>query len=164
MGATLLLNASYEPLMVIPITRAVVLVLQEKADIVKEGEGNFSSPSTSVPTPSVIRLRYYVQVPYRAHIRLSRSALMARDNRTCKYCGKTATTIDHVLPRSRGGTHTWGNVVAACSPCNAKKASKLLSELGWELDFKPFAPVGIRWLIVGLATMDPEWESYILMV
>lgn len=161
MRGTLLLNATYEPLAVVPARRAVILVLAEKAEIVEPGDVEFRSQRLAFNCPKVIRLRYYVKVPYRAVRNLTRAALIARDNGKCGYCGAKATTIDHILPRSRGGKHAWTNTVACCSPCNSKKGDKLLSELGWTLQIKPFAPRGVRWVIIGVAELDPVWEPYL---
>src|SRR5690625_2141324 len=109
---TLLLNASYEPLCVIPVTRAIVLVMAEKADVVSEGDAVLRSPSVQVPAPAVIRLRRYVKVPYRRTLALTRRNVLARDDGICAYCGGRGTTVDHVIPRSRGGGNVWENVVA----------------------------------------------------
>ena len=112
---TLLLNATYEPLCVVSCRRAVVLVLTQKAIPVEEGDGAFHSVTTAVPVPSVLRLTRYVRVPYRAQVPLTRRAVFARDGGRCVYCGAGATSLDHVVPRSRGGAHTWENVVAWCA-------------------------------------------------
>jgi 5-methylcytosine-specific restriction endonuclease McrA len=162
MRRTLLLNNTYEPLAVVSLTRAVSLVVAGKADVLAAGEGEFRSEHTSVPVPEVIRLRYYVKVPYRTKLRLTRHALMARDDHKCGYCGHKATTIDHIRPRSKGGKHVWENVVACCRPCNQKKGNKQLSELsGWKLRSKPYAPKGIRWVIIGIGTLEPAWEEWL---
>ena len=161
MRGTLLLNATYEPLCVVPLRRAVVLVLAEKAEIVEAAEGRVRSSRTSLPLPSVIRLTTYVRVPFRAVLPLTRRSLLARDNARCAYCPRTADTIDHVVPRSRGGQHVWENVVGACRACNGKKGDRLLSELGWSLRTRPVAPRGTRWLVVGIGTVDPAWAPYL---
>ncbi|MGN6693219.1 MAG: HNH endonuclease [Aquihabitans sp.] len=158
---TLLLNASYEPLTVISVHRAVVLVLADKADLVAAGEGHFRSPSTSVPVPSVIRLRGFVRVPYRSTLPLNRRNLIARDGGRCAYCHGRGDTVDHVVPRSRGGEHVWTNVVAACQPCNGHKGDRLLHELGWQLRTTPAAPRGWSWMLVGIGTTDPAWSEWL---
>jgi 5-methylcytosine-specific restriction endonuclease McrA len=160
-GGTLLLNATYEPLCVVPLRRAVVLVLAEKAEIVEKGAGNVRSASHAVPVPSVIRLTTYVRVPYRARLPLTRPALLARDHHRCAYCGRRADTVDHVVPRSRGGRHLWENVVAACRVCNGRKGDRLLAELGWRLPHDPVAPRGTCWLVVAVGTVDPAWAPYL---
>lgn len=158
---TLLLNASYEPLCVVPMKRAIVLVLAEKAEILEAGGGVVRSESTAVPVPSVIRLTSYVRVPYRARLPLTRRALLARDAHRCAYCSRSADTIDHVVPRSRHGLHEWENVVAACRLCNGRKGDRLLAELGWALRATPTVPRGTRWLVVGVGRIDPAWEPYL---
>ena len=159
-GATLLLNASFEPLHVVTARRAVVLVLSGKADVVSEGDGVFHSARMSVPVPSVIRLRYFVKVPYRSKMPLTRRNVVTRDKGRCAYCGDKGDTVDHVVPRSRGGSHVWENVVTVCLPCNGRKADRTLEELGWQLHRTPFAPAGWSWLVVGVATV-PEWEPWL---
>ena len=159
-ATALLLNASYEPLHVITVRRAVVLVLAGKADVVSEGEGSLHSARLAVPVPSVIRLRYYVKVPYRAHLPLTRRNVVVRDHGRCAYCGRKGDTVDHVVPRSRGGTHTWDNVVTACSPCNGRKSDRTLDELDWHLASTPRAPSGWSWLVVGV-TSAPDWEPWL---
>ena len=112
----LLLNSTYEPLTALPIRRAVVMLLCGKADVVHDDPGGpvIHSASRVMVVPSVIRLRTYVRVPYRARIPMTRAALMHRDRFRCAYCGSKADTVDHVVPRSRGGEHSWENCVAAC--------------------------------------------------
>lgn len=161
---TLLLNATYEPLRVLSLKRAVVLVLQEKAEVIEEGDAFVRSANTAMKIPKVIRLKYFVQVPYKARIPINRKTIMARDNAECQFthCNRKGTTIDHVQPRSRGGKHEWENVVAACPKCNAKKADSTMSEIGWELKRKPFAPRGRIWILLGLQAENvPEWKPYL---
>jgi 5-methylcytosine-specific restriction endonuclease McrA len=157
----LLLNATYEPLAIVALQRAVLLVLDGKAEVVEATDALIRSPSTALPYPAVIRLVAYARVPWRGTIPLTRAALLARDNRTCQYCGKTGDTIDHVLPRARGGKHVWENVVIACVKCNGRKADKTLAELGWKLPRQPAAPRGVRWVTLAVGTVDPTWAPYI---
>ena len=161
MQRTLLLNASHEPLCVVPLRRAVILVVTEKAVIVEAGEGVLRSERMSLAQPIVIKLTRYVRVPYVAKMPLSRQGVMARDAQRCQYCGGAAETLDHVLPRSRGGRHVWENLVAACRRCNHKKADRTLVELGWSLDRRPVAPRGAARLIIGLARVEPAWAPYV---
>lgn len=160
----LLLNTTFEPLTALPLRRAVVLVVCGKAEVV-HGDPNgieLHSASDSVVVPSVIRLATYVRVPYRARVPLTRAGLMHRDRHRCAYCGGRAETIDHVIPRSRGGEHTWQNCVACCVKCNHRKADKLLSELGWRLRVVPRAPRGMHWrLLAGTVDTDPQWLPYL---
>ena len=117
------------------LRRAVCLVLSGKAEIVHDDTAGATlhSASVTLATPSVIRLRRYVRIPYRNRVPLTRAALMRRDNYRCAYCDRKAETIDHVIPRSRGGPHSWENCVASCTTCNHRKADRLLEELGWTL-------------------------------
>ncbi|QBI55375.1 HNH endonuclease [Streptomonospora litoralis] len=163
----LLLNASYEPLTTLPLRRAILLVLREKAEVVHGDAGGTAlhSATTALSVPSVIRLRRYIRVPYRRRVPLTRVALMRRDANHCAYCGKRAETIDHVIPRSRGGAHVWENVVASCKPCNHRKADRLLDELGWKLNVTPTVPRGMHWrLINGENHGDPQWAPYMARV
>ncbi|MEE3850754.1 HNH endonuclease [Gordonia sp. LSe1-13] len=160
----LLLNATYEPLTAVSLRRAIVLVLRERADVVHADDAGLvvHSADLSVPVPSVIRLRSFVKVPYRAVIPMTRAALMHRDRFRCGYCAGKATTIDHVVPRSRGGAHSWENCVACCASCNHRKADRLLSELGWKLRVVPSAPKGRHWrLLATIKDIDPVWTQYI---
>ncbi|MGH9066637.1 MAG: HNH endonuclease [Acidimicrobiales bacterium] len=158
---TLLLNASYEPICVVSVRRAVVLVLSEKAEVVHAGEGAFRSISHRLPVPSVIRLLTFVRIPYRTKVPLSTRAVLARDSRRCAWCGGPATTVDHVVPRAKGGPHAWENVVAACAPCNGHKADRLAAEMGWHLARRPAAPTRTAWLVIAIGTVEPEWEPYL---
>lgn len=157
----LLLNGDWQPIRVIPTKRAIVLVLTEKAEVLVEGTGEFRSASTAVNIPQVIRLKRFVQIPFRAKIPLSNTAVLKRDHYKCAYCGTKANTVDHIIPKSRGGKHMWENVVAACRPCNAKKADKLLSEIGWKLSFTPRIPTGTVWLLIGQREIPEEWSPFL---
>ena len=164
MRQVLLLNATYEPLTTLSLPRAVVLVLREKAEVVHhDGRGAMLRSATmTLLVPSVIRLRRYVRIPYRSRIPLTRAALMRRDNYRCASCGQRAETIDHIVPRSRGGQHTWENCVASCAACNHKKADKLLEELGWTLRVTPAVPRGAHWRLIGAQfDGDPQWAPYL---
>lgn len=158
---SLLLNASYEPHAVIADRRAVVLLLAGLADIVEVGGASFRSPSLTVQVPSVLRLRRYVDVPA-AHrsAALTNGNVLARDNYVCAYCHGRADTIDHVVPRSRGGEHRWENVTAACRRCNHKKGASTLAELGWTLDRTPYRPRGVSVHLLR-SRLDPAWAPYL---
>lgn len=160
----LLLNASHEPIRVISARRALQLLLSGKADTVEEGERPtvFRSSSGSVVVPAVLRLRNFVKIPYRATVPLNRAAVLARDKKICQFthCGKFGDTMDHVIPRSRGGKHVWENVVAACKRCNAKKDDKTLEQMGWALTRKPFAPKAWFYVVFKFE-LDPAWEPYL---
>lgn len=160
----LLLNASFEPLAVVTSKRAVCLLLAGKAECLQEAlEGvAFRSESLSLPAPSVLRLCRYVRVPYRRAVPMSRAGVLRRDGRRCAYCPKRADTIDHVVPRSRGGAHSWENCVAACRACNARKADRLVEELGWTLRMKPGPPTrnGAGVLVLAVEPL-PAWEPWL---
>lgn len=157
----LVLNASYEPLGVVPLRRALVLVLENKAVCLEESGAFLHSATVTVPAPSVVRLKRFVRVPYRGPVPLTRRALFARDGGRCMYCGAVATSVDHVIPRSRGGLHAWDNVVASCRRCNHVKADRHLVELGWRLRHKPAPPTGLAWRIIGTGHRDPRWLPYL---
>ncbi|WP_278315489.1 HNH endonuclease [Lolliginicoccus levis] len=160
----LLLNASFEPLTTVAARRAIILVLRGRAEILHPDASGIliHAASGTIPVPSVIRLTTYVRVPYIARVPLTRATLMQRDRNRCGYCGGRADTIDHVIPRSRGGTHTWENCVACCTRCNHRKADKLLSEIGWTLAAPLRAPAGRHWHLVSkIRTHDPVWSDYV---
>ena len=151
MAVTLVLNATYEPLCIVPLRRAVVLVLAGKADIVEVRAGYLHSERLAIPSPDVVRLSRYVRIPYRGGAALTRRAVLDRDEHRCAYCQARADTVDHVVPRSRGGRHEWTNVVAACSRCNHRKGNRLLSEIGWALRVPAVQPPAALTLIHGAA-------------
>lgn len=157
----LVLNASYEPLCVVSGRRAVVLLLTEKAVPVTAGDAVLHSERATVNVPSVVRLTRFVRVPYRGTVPLTRKAVFARDGGRCVYCNAAATSLDHVVPKSRGGPHTWDNVVSACSRCNHLKADRGIAELGWRLRRVPLAPTGAAWRIVGSKRVDPRWKPFL---
>ena len=155
----MVLNATDVPLCVVPSRRAVVLVLKAKAEIVQANGEAYHSEELRLPVPSVVRLTYFVKVPYRARATLSRRAVFIRDAYECQYCGAAAENVDHVIPRSKGGEHAWSNVVAACRRCNSRKENRLPHEVGLHLARRPFAPSdGFR---LSLGRPEPEWEPYL---
>jgi 5-methylcytosine-specific restriction endonuclease McrA len=154
----LALNASFEPLTIVPARRAVRLVLDGKAEILEEVRGRrFRSELRVVPCPAVIRLVRYIHVPYRFRLQVTNTFLFARDDYTCQYCGKHKNelrgrqflTRDHVVPLSRGGMNAWGNVVTSCSICNNRKGGKLPREVGLRLLNEPREPnyVHLVWIV-----------------
>jgi 5-methylcytosine-specific restriction endonuclease McrA len=160
MGRALVLNVSHQPLAVVSARRAVVLVLKEKAEVISSNGMVFHAERYQIEAPSVVRLRYFVKVPYRVHAPLTRRAVFARDDWTCQYCGAPAENLDHVVPRSRGGEHSWENVVAACRRCNSRKENRFADDAGLRLARRPFAPPdGFR---LSLGRLDPEWEPYLV--
>ena len=135
MTSVLVLNASCEGLHYVPLRRAVALLLAKKAELVEASGRRIRGGRVDLPEPRVIRLLRYVFVPFKAE-RVTRHKILRRDGR-CQYCGRTAgpLTIDHVLPRSRGGGTTWENCVAACLPCNQRKDDRTPREAGMRLLF-----------------------------
>jgi 5-methylcytosine-specific restriction endonuclease McrA len=160
-SSALVLNATYEPLGVVSVRRATILVLAAKAICLADGGGVLHAERVSLPVPLVVRLTRFVRVPYRPYVGLSRRAIFARDGGRCAYCHAPAETIDHVLPRSRGGGHAWENVVAACARCNHTKGDKTPAELGWRLPVTPAAPKGAAWRVLGHRAPDPRWAEWL---
>jgi 5-methylcytosine-specific restriction endonuclease McrA len=161
MSRALVLNATYEPLCVVPSRRAVVLVLDHKAEMLHDAGAALHSEHLTVPVPSVIRLRHFVKVPFRRRAPLNRRGIFARDGHRCQYCGGAAESIDHVIPRSRGGEHTWDNVVAACRPCNVRKRDRLLPETSMALRHRPSVPREMTWVVVAVGQVPSHWEPYL---
>ncbi|GLW57388.1 MULTISPECIES: HNH endonuclease [Kitasatospora] len=161
MPHVLVLNASYEPLGVVSMRRALILVLNHKAIALEDAGTTLHSATGAVQAPSVVKLTRFVRVPYRGPVPLTRRALFARDHGRCVYCGAAATSVDHVIPRSRGGQHRWDNVVAACRRCNHTKADRHLADLGWRMKRPPAAPSGLAWRVIGTGIKDPRWRPYL---
>ncbi|MFN3266006.1 MAG: HNH endonuclease [Deinococcales bacterium] len=161
----LVLNASYEPLHVCSIKRAITLLMSDIAIRIEDKAGAFlHSPSTQLPVPNVIRLVKYVKRPPRFHIAFNRRNVFRRDNHTCQYCGKVGgdLTLDHVKPRSRGGRNAWENIVTACRECNSKKRDRTPLEAKMKLLREPFAPKFVFSTAYGQTPkMDAAWEKYI---
>jgi len=161
MSRALVLNATYEPLGVVPSRRAAVLVLGHKADVLHDSGEALHSERLTLVIPSVIRLRQFVKVPYRRRAPLNRRGVFARDDHCCQYCSAAAESIDHVIPRSKGGEHIWENVVAACRPCNVRKRDRLLHDTSMVLRSPPSAPRELTWVVVAVGTVPPHWEPYL---
>lgn len=162
MVRALVLNATYEPLSVVPTRRAVVLVMRGRAISVVERDDSWASERAVIQVPSVVKLTNFVKVPYRHTVPVTRRAVFGRDAHTCQYCGAQAESIDHVLPRSRGGDHAWDNVVACCRPCNMRKGDRLPSEAGLVLRAKPQAPRNYAWIYASAGySLDPAWQPYL---
>ncbi|MFC7221370.1 HNH endonuclease [Streptomyces polyrhachis] len=166
MRQTLVLNASFEPLSTVSLRRAVVLVMQDKAVIEQEHAGlRIRAANVEMAVPRIIRLCRYVRVPFRQRAPWSRRGVLVRDRHRCAYCGRRATTVDHVLPRSRGGADSWLNTVAACAADNHRKADRTPQEAGMQLLTQPFEPTPADALLLALALggrdrgreQAPEW-------
>jgi 5-methylcytosine-specific restriction endonuclease McrA len=161
MGRSLVLNATFEPLAVVSDRRAVVLVLADKADLVHGTDRRWHAERLEVEVPSVVRLRTHVRVPYRRLAPLNRRAVFVRDAHACQYCGRKADSIDHVVPKSRGGAHVWENVVAACSPCNTAKRDRLVHETSMRLRSHPVAPRYLSWVAASVGQVPAPWRPYL---
>jgi 5-methylcytosine-specific restriction endonuclease McrA len=163
MGKVLVLNASYEPLNITSWRRAVVLLLKGKAE---QLEHNGQLIYTDFPIPTVIRLRQYVKVPYK-EIPLTRRNLLERDRHTCQYCNYKGEelTLDHVIPKSRGGGDTWENLVAACVRCNVKKGNRTPKEANMPLNYQPRRPYSSLLFEIAKHTRgesNQEWRKYVI--
>jgi 5-methylcytosine-specific restriction endonuclease McrA len=157
----LVLNVTFEPLGVVSTRRAMLLILDTKAELVHATDRVFRSAFSEVPEPSVVRLARYVRVPRERSVAVNRRTVFARDGQHCQYCGSAAESIDHVVPRSRGGTHTWDNVVAACRRCNTHKEDRLPHEMGMVLRRQPAPPRQQVWLLAMCGGARDEWEPYL---
>jgi 5-methylcytosine-specific restriction endonuclease McrA len=159
----LVLNASYEPLNVCSLRRAHVLVWKGKAEILENVEKPLRSATTSFQRPHVIRLVTYVRVPRGVTRRISRRVLFARDGWQCAYCGSGSNrlTLDHVVPRSRGGTSVWENVVTSCAPCNHNKGDRLLEETSMTLRTTPRPPTPVLFIRLAAEHVPDVWRRYL---
>ncbi len=161
---TLVLNAGYEPLGVVSFKRAIILVLNQKATVLEGStERKVHSAKGEYDLPSVILLSRYVRVPGNRNIPLSRRGVLRRDGFRCAYCQRSANTVDHVQPKSKGGRDSWENLVACCLRCNNIKGDKTLNEIGWILGFTPKMPTGGAWLLRGAEKVEPEWDEYLAL-
>ncbi|MBE9512547.1 MAG: HNH endonuclease [Chloroflexi bacterium] len=161
--SVLVLNQSYEPLNICLARRAVVLVYQGKAEMLENGAGFIQSISCSFPLPSVIRLHRMVKRP-RPRRRLTRLEVFSRDQYTCQYCGRESRqlTLDHVIPRYRGGEQTWENVVSACISCNRRKAGRTPEEAGMKLRHRPSPPRDNLLFYIPLPLKTQvQWQKYL---
>ena len=164
----LALNSSFEPLTLVPLRRALRLVIDGKAEIVEaDSERLVRSERSAYPRPIVIRLTRFIHVPRRFRRQVTNTFLFARDAYTCQYCGRTSgrlrtresLTRDHVVPLSRGGKNTWTNVVTACSSCNTRKAHHLPDEIGMHLLHPPTEPhfVHLSWAVRRLTPIQAKY-------
>ncbi len=160
----LVLNQSYEPVMVTSAKRAVVLMLLEKAEQVVCYEEIIHSPNLEMPLPSVVRLARYVRIRAR-DIVLTRKNIFKRDNHRCQYCSRTSVplTLDHVIPKHRGGGDSWVNLVAACHPCNVRKGNQNPAEAGMPLLRRPHKPSRITYFQKFVRKRQDAWRPYLYM-
>lgn len=155
----LLNNDSLEiPLKAISLEKAMTRLYREKV-YVHSTNGFLRYPGGEIERPSIVVLKRYVYVPY-SKPPLSRRNLMLRDASTCQYCFRPGNTIDHVIPRAKGGQHTWENVVISCFKCNNKKSDKLLSQIGWDLKVKPKVPNPRDMSLYRLGQIEESWKPF----
>jgi 5-methylcytosine-specific restriction endonuclease McrA len=163
MEQVLVLNASYEPLNVTTVRRAHVLVFKGKAEVIEKLDRPLQSASSTYPWPHVIRLVNYVRVPRAVKRKISRKALFARDGWRCAYCGSSTSrlTLDHVVPRSRGGDSVWENVVTSCAPCNLRKGNRLPEEVSMTLRTTPRTPAPVLFIHLAAPRIPDAWSPYL---
>jgi 5-methylcytosine-specific restriction endonuclease McrA len=161
MAGVLVLNATFEPLAVVPTRRAICLMLAEKVELLHASGRRVRSERLAMDEPSVVRLSRYVHVPHPRQRTPNRRGVLARDGHVCQYCGAPAETVDHVVPRSRGGRHVWDNVVAACRRCNGGKRDRLLSETTMRLGRMPGPPRPSTWIEVAAGSVPRDWTPYL---
>ena len=159
----LVLNATYEPINVCTVRRAVVLLLKDKAEVIEHSDWALHSATRTMSRPVVIRLVAYVRIPRDTHRRkITRRAVFARDNWTCQYCGaRSNLTVDHVIPRSKGGGSSWDNIVASCAPCNRRKGDALANQVGMRLLKQPRTPPATVFIHVASPTIPVAWQAYL---
>ena len=160
-----MLNATFEPINVCTIRRAAVLILKRRAELVEHGDWSLHSERMSLPRPVVIRLTAYVRIPRDAHRRkITRRAVFARDHWTCQYCGRERgkLTVDHVIPRSKGGTSGWDNIVTCCAPCNRRKGDRLPGQVDMLPLRRPKAPSATIFIHVATPSIPPAWQQYLI--
>ena len=158
---TLVLDVGYRPLSIVSVRRALLLVLADKAEVIHATQRELRSEKLEIFAPSVARLQYQVGAPYRRRASLHRKAVFARDHYLCQYCGRRAECIDHVHPRSKGGEHTWENVVACCRSCNVAKGDTLPEHSQFRLRRVPHAPEPMAVAAALRTGVPPEWDTYL---
>ena len=168
MTDVLVLNASYEPLRIVTVRRAMVLLLQRKAELVEAAAQRLRAQTATFAVPLVVRLLRYVAIPRHRKLPCSRRGVLARDRETCQYCGaqpgRAHLTIDHVLPRAQAGTTSWENVVAACSACNHRKANRTPQQAGMALTAPPRRPSYVAGTLLGTLERHTVWQKYAYVV
>ncbi|MCV9386777.1 HNH endonuclease [Reichenbachiella ulvae] len=161
-GKVLVLNQDYSPLAICSVNRAFLLVFLEKAELLEaDQEEAIHTVDATFEKPTVIKINRYINVPYRGVV-LTRQNLFKRDNNCCQYCGSRENlTIDHLIPRSRGGRSVWDNLVTACKHCNAKKGDMTPDQAGLKLARLPYRPTYIMFLRNSMGDMRKEWLNYL---
>jgi 5-methylcytosine-specific restriction endonuclease McrA len=164
MTDVLVLNASYEPLRIVPARRALILLMQQKVEPVELGAHTLRSADHAITLPLVVRLLRYIRVPRARRLACTRRAVIARDLETCQYCGaqpgRANLTLDHIVPRTQGGTTSWENVVAACSACNHRKGGRTPAQASMALRATPRQPSSLAIALHGELSRHTIWQKY----
>ncbi len=160
----LVLNQNYEPMTITNVKKAIILIFLGKAELVEKNDGYINSVRERYPLPSIVRLTRFINVP-RKRIILSRKNIIKRDNHQCQYCGTRSgpVTIDHVIPKVRGGEDSWENLVCACVKCNNKKGNRTPEEAGMRLAKKPQRPNYLFFIRYFVGNIDHRWKPYLYM-
>ncbi len=161
----LLLNQSYEPLTLCTAKKAIILLYLHKAELIeRKSTLTLRTVSKTMPWPSVVRLKKYVKVPY-ANINLTRKNILRRDKHKCSYCGRgdLPLTIDHIIPKARGGKESWSNLTTACITCNNKKGNRTPEEANMQLKNKPYKPNYIMFILNSVSRVDEVWKKYLFL-
>lgn len=159
----LLLNQSYEPLTICNVKKAIILIILGKAELIARNEKkHLHTVNKSFPWPSVVRLNGYIRVPFKKII-LTKKNVLKRDAHKCCYCGRSdlPLTLDHIIPKSKGGDDSWENLVTACLPCNNKKGDRTLEEAQMKLRTKPYAPNHIIFIKNHNGKIEDCWKPYL---
>ena len=161
----LVLNHDYEPLSICNVRKAIILLYLGKAELIAACDGKqLRSVYTSMPYPSIVRLSVYIRLPYKKIV-LSHKNILRRDGHVCQYCGKSESmlTVDHVVPKAKGGPDTWENLVTACVTCNNKKGDRTLHDAGMKLLRKPIRPNHVMFIRHFVGNVDDHWKPYLFM-
>jgi len=161
----LILNQNYEPMSVINVKKAIVLLYMGKAELIAANDAlRVRSVSMSMPFPSIVRLSVYVRVPFKKII-LSRKNILRRDGHRCLYCGRgdIPLTLDHVVPLSRGGEESWENLVCACVKCNNRKGDRTPEEANMPLRRRPMRPNHVTFISHFVSSLDERWKPYLFL-
>lgn len=158
----LVLNLDFTPLTICSVNRAFLLVFLNKADMIEADNNQYlRSARNTYSKPTIIRIKNYINIPYRSIV-LTRQNIFKRDDHECQYCGvNNDLTLDHLIPRSKGGKSTWINLVTACKTCNSKKGSLSPDKVGMKLKREPFRPSYLMFLKLSIGTLRSEWVPYL---
>jgi len=161
----LVLNHDYEPLSICNVKKAIILLYLGKAELIAACDGKcLRSVYTSMPYPSIVRLSVFVRVPFKKIV-LSRKNILRRDSHQCQYCGRidSTLTIDHIIPKAKGGPDTWENLVAACVQCNNSKGDRTPHDAQMRLLRKPIRPNHVMFIRHFIGSVDDHWKPYLFM-